>query len=339
MPKPIIKLRFQNGLDLPTFKKEVWDINGISDDFDFEESAQPDLIIFGPYGNDIPQPGPYQRVGYYCENIKPDLSICEWAFGIPREEEINHPCYTRIQWHGTNPQLLIKPADYNAEEIFAGKKHFCNFFYSHRVPYREEFFKQLSKYKKVDAPGKSMTNMPGIDNFYTGDRWQRKRQFLSEYKFTLAFENDVSPGYQTEKLYDAMQVNSIPIYSGDRYVNEVFNTTSFANIVDIIKPADSGLMRGLEKATQFDFKDIRPGFYNGPADKIKRKLKGLGRDLKMRLEFNKRNVTEIIDHIIQLDRDDTAYLNMLQQPWLINNKPPENLLGRERWIKIFNRVS
>ncbi len=119
MSKPVIKIRFQNGLDLATFKKEVFDINGISEVFDFEESAQPDVIIFGPYGNDVPPPGPYQRVGYYCENIQPDLSICEWAFGIPREEDINDPRYTRIQWHGTEPQSLIKPANYDAEKILS----------------------------------------------------------------------------------------------------------------------------------------------------------------------------------------------------------------------------
>ncbi|MEO8884771.1 MAG: glycosyltransferase family 10 [Mucilaginibacter sp.] len=338
MAKRLIKLHFQNGLNLQSFKKEVWDINGIADAFDFEESTNPDMIIFGPYGNDIPVPGSYIRVGYFCENIKPDLSICEWAFGIPREQEINNPRYARIQWHGTDPQLLVKPDDYNAAEIFSKKKYFCNFLYSHKVPYREEFFKQLSQYKKVDAPGKSMNNMQSFDGLYTGNAWQRKRQFMSGYKFTLAFENDVYPGYQTEKLYDAMQANSIPVYCGDPFVDEVFNTASFINVYDIVNKPNTPRMSWLEKNTLFDFKDIRPAFYNKSADKIKRKIKAVGKDIKMQRKFTREDFAKVINRIIELDKDDEGYIKMLQQPWLVNNTVPQNLGGAQRWMEIFNSI-
>src|SRR6185312_9671314 len=147
---------------------------------------------------------------------------------------------------------LVKPADYDAGQTLKGKKHFCNFLYSHQVPYREEFFRQLSKYKKIDAPGKSMNNMESIDSIYSGDIWERKRQFLSEYKFTIAFENYVYPGYQTEKLYDAMQANSIPIYCGDPNIKEIFNTASFINMHDIAK-TPTPQVHCLEKNTLFDF--------------------------------------------------------------------------------------
>lgn len=181
----------------------MFDINKVSDHFDIIESENPDYVIFGPYGNDIPpKSDKYIRVGYFCENITPDLSLCEWAFGIPLEREINRHNYFRIQWHGFDPELLVKPQNIDLEKILAQKSHFCNFIYSHRVPYREYFFTQLSKYKRVDAPGKSMNNTPSFDGKFNGDRWEQKRQFQSQYKFTLALENYVYPGYQTEKLYD-----------------------------------------------------------------------------------------------------------------------------------------
>src|SRR6185312_6089937 len=97
----------------------------------------------------------------------------------------------------------------------------------------EAFFKQLSAYKKVDAPGRSMNSMPGID-IGGGNKWTTKRQFLSPYKFTIAFENDIFPGYQTEKLYDAMMADTIPIYCGDPFVGDVFNTKSFLNAADYL---------------------------------------------------------------------------------------------------------
>jgi len=41
-----------------------------------------------------------------------------------------------------------------------------------------------------------MNNMPSVDSIYKGDKWEVKHQFLSPYKFTIAFENYVYPGYQ-----------------------------------------------------------------------------------------------------------------------------------------------
>ncbi len=338
MPKPTIKIHFQNGLTFSSFNKEVFETEGLTSIYQFEESDEPDFIVFGPYGNEIPPKGDYIRIGYFCENIKPDLSICEWAFGIPYEDAVNNSQYKRIQWHGTAPGILIKPVDYNPEQILAGKKHFCNFLYTNQVPYREEFFKQLSKYKKIDAPGKSMNNMKSIDELYQGNVWERKRQFLSTYKFTIAFENYVYPGYQTEKLYDAMQANSIPIYCGDPFIGRVFNTNSFINTSDYIKPSNSFTVSWLQKNSEPDFEDIRPSFYNKPGHRIKRKLKSVGRDLKMKYQFQKLDFTPLINRIIELDQDDDKYLDMLRQNWFNDNTSPLTLSNRQRWTDIFNKA-
>ena len=88
--------------------------------------------------------------------------------------------------------------------------------------------------------------MSSVDETYKGDKWAVKHQFLSEYKFTIAFENYVYPGYQTEKLYDAMLCKSLPIYCGDPNIGEVFNTKSFLNAADYVKPNSSGTVRFLE---------------------------------------------------------------------------------------------
>ena len=338
MSNRIIKIRFQNGLTFDNFIKEVFETENLTSVYRFEESDEPDFVVFGPYGNDIPPKGKYTRIGYFCENVKPDLSICDWAFGIPYEDNINDPRYKRIQWHGTNPKALVKTDDYDAKQILERKKHFCNFFYSNTVPYREEFFRQLSRYKTIDAPGKSMNNMQNIDVLFKGDKWERKRQFLSEYKFTIAFENYVYPGYQTEKLYDAMQVNSLPIYCGDPRIGNIFNTGSFINVSDYIRTSDSTTVNLLEKYSQPDFKDIRPSFYNKPLHRIKRKLKTGGRQLKMHYQFQKLDFKPVIDLIVELDQDDDKYIKMLQQPWFVNNKLPLNVSLKDHWIKIFSKA-
>ena len=278
-----IKIRYQNGIDRQIAERDIF--QELVSEFEFIESTEPDYILFGPYGNDVPPPGNYVRIGYFCENFKPDMSICEWAFGIPREEDVNNSHYKRIQWHGINPSKLVKAADYNAEKIADSKRYFCNFLYSHSVHYREEFFRQLSRYKKVDAPGKSMNNMQNIDRLHSGDKWECKKQFISEYKFTIAFENYIYPGYQTEKLYDAMQANSLPIYCGDPFIGKIFNTSSFINTSDYINTNPSAAVNWIEKFAQPDFEDMRPSFYNNPLQRIKRKLKAVGAQIKMRYQF------------------------------------------------------
>ena len=331
--KKTIRIKFQNGIDRVIAENEI--LTELLDDFLFEESETPDFILFGPYGNDIPKPGDYIRIGYFCENMKPDMEICEWAFGIPQEETILHPRYKRIQWHGLDPKKLIKPDNYDSEEVYDSKSLFCNFLYSRKLYYREEFVRQLSKYKKVDAPGLSMNNMASIDKKYKGTIWERKRQFLQPYKFTIAFENYIYPGYQTEKLYDAMQADSIPIYFGDPFVGDIFNTKSFVNAPDYLKTASNPLVCWLEKNSQPDFVDMRPQFYHNINDRIKRKLKFTGRAAKMYLQFQRLNFKQVIERIVELDQDKQAYMEVLKQQWLRSSAT--DVSNRERWIEIFKQ--
>ncbi|UKT64391.1 glycosyltransferase family 10 domain-containing protein [Pedobacter mucosus] len=330
--KKKIFIKFQNGL---TFKNGVDEILGdLIDEYEFTESQSPDFIIFGPYGDDIPRKGNYVRIGYYCECITPNLANCEWAFGVPREEEIKSPRYKRIQWHGLKPEVFIKNVD--VEEELSKKTKFCNFLYSNPIPYREEFFRQLSKYKKIDAPGKSMNNMPAIDHQYQGDTWATKRQFLTPYKFTIAFESYTYPGYQTEKLYDAMRMNSIPIYCGDPKVDEIFNEKSFIKTSDYISPSNNSFKRFLEKNGQYTFKDYLPSTYDSFYYKVRRKLKTIGKIQKMNIELNNLDFTPLIDQIIDIDQNQELYINMLKEPWLEGNKISEDVSLANRWRTIFD---
>jgi hypothetical protein len=334
--KKQLKLKFQNGLTFKYGVKEI--LSYVADRYEFIDSEDPDFIIFGPYGNDLPvRSDQYTRIGYFCENIIPDLSICEWAFGMPREEDIKDPRYKKIQWHNLDPNELVKKQA-DIEAVIGTKTKFCNFLYSHSVPYREAFFKELSKYKKVDAPGKSMNNMPSIDSVYSGDVWDRKRQFLKPYRFTISFENYSYPGYQTEKLYDAMLEWSVPVYCGDPCISELFNTQSFINAFDLLNPDYGAFVRWIEKNAQMNFVDFRPAIYNRGPQRIKRKIKTMGRELKMKMEFNSLNYKKLVDRIVEIDENENLYKEMLLQPWFNNNRVPAESSAVDRWVEIFNNV-
>lgn len=332
--KKAIKIQFINGLTFETGVKEI--LSCVSDCYQFINSSEPDFIIFGPYGIDLPpKDDRYVRIGYFCENIEPDMSLCEWGFGMPLEAEIKHPRYKKIYWHNLDPRDLQKK-EVDLREIQSHKTKFCNFLYGHKVPYRENFFKALSKYKKVDAPGKSMNNMPSMDHLYSGDVWSRKKQFLQPYKFTIAFENYSYPGYQTEKLYDAMLTDSIPIYCGDPYIDQIFNSKSFINAFDILNPAYNSTVRWLEKRVQCDFVNMQPANYRSLFQRVERKVKSFGRELKMKCEYSRTDYQSLVDRIVEINENDSLYLDMLKQPWFNNNDIPEHTNAVKRWKDIFN---
>ena len=321
-----VKLKFSNGLNSAEMLNEaLWHI---ADTFQFVESASPDFLIFGPYGPP-PPPGNYVRVGYFCENIRPNLQVCDWAFGIPYEEEIGSDRYCRIEWHGIRPQDLVK--DIPAILSRPTPPRFCNFVFSNAVEFRESFFKTLSRYKLVDAPGRSMNNQLSFDlQFPDESRWTRKRKYLSQYKFTIAFENGSKAGYNTEKLTDAMLAGSIPIYFGNPEVDRHFNTRSFINAHDYLPSRRHALTRLLETLSRDKY-----GKKNRLAMKLQPRIRKALAILKPRLEYGF-DFSRLIERIVELDRDDVKYRAMLAEPWVPGNKPQSVDHIRQQWIRIFS---
>ncbi len=324
-----VRIKFANGLSFRSGVREI--LNVVASEYEFLESDQPDFVVFGPYGSDIPK-GAFTRIGYFCENMKPDMSICDWAFGIPYEDEIRDDRYRRIQWHGFEPRTLVKQ-DTDPAKIIASKARFCNFLYSNPVPYREKFFRKLSKYKLVDAPGRSMNNMPPIDRNGDGDQWSRKRAFQSQYKFTIAFENYSHPGYNTEKLLDPMVANSLPIYLGNPNIAEHFNPKSFINARDYVDENGGAIARELDRHCLPTRRDFGSRGSNGFAGRVRRSLKNYGRQFKM--DFQYRDFQRLIEKIIEIDRNDDLYARYLSEPWFHGNQPPSNESVVQRWRQIF----
>lgn len=199
-----------------------------------------DRKILKPYAKIFDVKGSFIKIFYSAENIKPDMSKCDWAFASCYESELNHPRYMRIPPYimsGNNFNLIKRKQPIS--KIKREKKRFCNFIYNNPVPFRNKFFKKLSKYKKIDSPGRCMNNMPPIGSHKNVDEsrgsryWaDEKLKFISNYKFTIGFESASISGWITEKLVDPMLVNSIPIYFGPKDINKEFNTRSFINFHD-----------------------------------------------------------------------------------------------------------
>lgn len=196
--------------------------------------------------NKFPIPeGNFIKIFCGAEHVKSDMAACDWAFSPRFEEEINHPRHMRIpaymlsdyglkNFGSPDPKRKI-----DFKKIKREKTKFCNFLYSQEVLARNNFFKKLSKYKKIDSPGRCMNNMSPIGTYKDPKKsrlainWvEEKLDFLKPYKFTIAFENFSAPGWVTEKLTQPLLVDSIPIYFGHKEVKRDFNTKRFINYHD-----------------------------------------------------------------------------------------------------------
>jgi hypothetical protein len=324
-----IKIKFANGLASTEMLHGVlWHV---SDRFRFVESDSPDFLVFGPYGAPPPA-GDHVRIGYYCEYIWPDLNVCDWAFGVPYEEEVGSDRYCRIVWHGIRPQQLVKDiANIQDQPI---PPRFCNFIFSNPVEFRESFFKALCRYKHVDAPGRSMNNRPPFDaEFSDESRWVRKRKFQSQYKFTIAFENNSAMGYNTEKLTDPILAGSIPIYLGNPQIARHFNTHSFINAHDYLPNRRHFVTRWVERLSRENY-----GRVDGLPMNIQPRFRKAMRILKHRLEYGF-NFSRLIARIKEVDQDESLYRAIRAEPFVPENRPPSVDRVRRQWIKIFSSKS
>lgn len=188
---------------------------------DVELSDKPDILFFSLFG--------YEHLDYSCkkvffsgENVRPNFNYCDYAMSFDYLDNERHYRYPLYALYDDPNKLLVEK---EPEIILKAKTKFCNFVYSNPVnKRRNDFYKLLSKYKKIDSGGRVYNNLDY--------RIQNKREFISDYKFTIAIENGYYSGYTTEKIFEPMLENSLPIYMGNELVYKDFNTKSFLNYHD-----------------------------------------------------------------------------------------------------------
>ena len=176
-----------------------------------------------------------RKIFYTGENqrFRDFINNCDAAFTFDYD---NHPknfrfplwiFYTESSSGGGHSQGVSNPIKFFSNypnNIYNKKTDFCAFVASNNVDFRDNFVKNLSKYKKVNCGGKSLNNI--------GEEVKDKREFQKKHKFTVCFENTSQPGYCTEKILDGFISHTIPIYWGDPYVTRDFNPETFINYFD-----------------------------------------------------------------------------------------------------------
>lgn len=196
--------------------------------YEIEISDSPDFLFYSCFGIQHREYRNCVKIFWTGENIIPNFNECDYAMGF--DDIIFHDRYLKLGYYA-------KLNRYNESNDLLNRK-FCNFIYSNAdigegAKLRKEFFLKLSEYKHIDAPGKICNNMvtPDLEP-RDGDWYTSKSKFIENYKFTIAFENSQSNGYITEKFFQPIQANSIPIYWGAPDIGKDFNTKAFINCSD-----------------------------------------------------------------------------------------------------------
>lgn len=203
--------------------------------YDVQIVDDPDYIICDVFGENRYDycKYPQVRIMYNAENYIPDFNLIDYAicsYPIQFLDRCFHlPCcvWPREHWCA----LPHKDRNYSREFV-ESKPYFANFIASHESEYgiRGDFFKKLSEYKRVEAPGSYLNNMPGGETVNWTDG--SKTEFQRKCKFTLCFESTAHNGFVTEKIMDAFYADTIPVYYGSPTVTQIFNKDAFINCSD-----------------------------------------------------------------------------------------------------------
>jgi alpha(1,3/1,4) fucosyltransferase len=220
MVKPKIKIKFSDFWGDYDTNDNYFTIL-LSERFEVEISKKPDFLIHSTFGKSYLKYNCF-RICYTGENTRADFTKSDFHIGFDHIDDERYFRWPLFLLYGPLSRV-IKNID--IDKIVKEKTRFCNIVVSNsNANERVEFFKKLSKYKKVDSGGRALNNIGGpVEN---------KLDFIKKYKFTMAFENASYPGYTTEKVYESMSMHSIPIYWGNPKISEDFNPKSFINVND-----------------------------------------------------------------------------------------------------------
>ena len=239
------------------------------------ERATPDssVTIFGPFGHawrTLPESQP--KIHYTGENTVPvkeagvGLNLGFHHFDMAGEDYLRFPLWIlEIDWFKADAERIMNPKPISLDlcthvdaSSIARKKKFCAFVVSNPSnPVRNTAFQWLSTYKPVDSAGTHMNTM-GRGLFAGaggGGGEQKKVEFLKDYKFCLAYENNSARGYTTEKFLHAKAAGCIPIYWGDPAIERDFSLSGAIDARNV--KSDDELIKLVQSVDESDSEWLR----------------------------------------------------------------------------------
>jgi len=106
--------------------------------------------------------------------------------------------------------------------MISSKKNFC---YGHQI--RSRIANYLQDKNLVDVYGRDF-GVP-VDN---------KIECKRDYRFSIVIENEVLPGWHTEKILDCFMTGTIPVYYGDPNIGRIYDTDGIVDLLSFFGSVD-----------------------------------------------------------------------------------------------------
>lgn len=184
------------------------------------------------------------KIWFTGENERPPISNFDLFLSFDKTSSLSRNIYFPL-WFLFFPGIVNNSI--NPESQIYGKEYDLNYFSelrvsrtskrskfaciltSHAEPVRMRAMEALSTLGSIDQFGSLNSNF--VEN---------AEEVLRQYRFVICFENDVYPGYVTEKLFNAWYCETIPIWNGilsGNYVNEeaIINLQKFENLDYLVR--------------------------------------------------------------------------------------------------------
>lgn len=216
--------------------------DGFSITIDKSKMGEADAVVFH-----IPD---LYQVMREDEIVKPDNQIwvawcleCEENYPMLKQSEFREIFDVWMGYHQTDDVIYPYYIDfdsYNQKGEIIGykdRKDVCMLISSKiNRSGRIEYLKELMSYIHIDSYGKLFRN-----SYIESDCGRKSAiEIMRQYKFVIAFENALAEDYVTEKFYNPIYANSVPIYLGAENVEEsspykncYLDVRSFSNPKDL----------------------------------------------------------------------------------------------------------
>jgi hypothetical protein len=173
------------------------------------------------------------NIWYTFENRRPSIENFDLTISFDTENFDSRNFYFPLIWlytcisntspiaphHKITMQECSLPRNLNSD-IIDSKIGFASSFINNPQPYRIAAINKLEKIGEISKYGRSV-----------GRYVQDKISTANQYLFNICFENDLYPGYVTEKVLEAWIAKTIPIYWGmDK--NDILNPKAIVNLYD-----------------------------------------------------------------------------------------------------------
>ena len=207
-----------------------------------------------------------QLIWYTDENIRPPIhpmidKYLSFDFEPASKRNLYFPSWRRL--------IGVKGGYFSREGIsssageltryrtqkFRDKSGTACVFISNPESWRMHLVESVSKFIETDKFGRAF-----------GRPVAKKSEVANNYRFILCFENDLYPGYVTEKLLDAYLMGAVPIYNGILGYDSHINRRCFLNLADFKSVEDLGIYASNLSDSQYEAIYSEPFFEQIPDD-------------------------------------------------------------------------